>query len=47
MVASGQVNAKPLITHKFKLEDAGKAFETADNPANNAVKVMIYSKKDI
>lgn len=39
MVASGRVNVKPLITHRFKLEEAIKAFETAKR--GEGIKVMI------
>ncbi|KAK7582753.1 hypothetical protein V9T40_014198 [Parthenolecanium corni] len=46
MVASGQVNVKPLVTHKFKIEETVKAFETAFDSSSGAIKVMIYSKKD-
>jgi L-iditol 2-dehydrogenase len=41
MIASGKVNAKPLITHHFSLEDSLKAFETARTGAGGAIKVMI------
>lgn len=41
MIASGKVNVKPLITHRFKLEETLKAFETARTGAGGAVKVMI------
>lgn len=41
MVASGKVDVKPLITHRFKLEETLKAFETSKTGAGNAVKVMI------
>jgi len=41
MVASGQVNVKPLVTHRFKLEESLKAFETAKTGADHAIKVMI------
>jgi len=41
MVASGKVNVKPLITHRFKFEDTVKAFETAKTGAGGAIKVMI------
>ncbi|CAL1539660.1 unnamed protein product [Lymnaea stagnalis] len=39
MVASGRVNVKPLITHRFKLEEAVKAFEAAKR--GEGIKVMI------
>ena len=41
MVASGRVNVKPLITHRFKLEESVAAFETAKTGAGGAIKVMI------
>ncbi|KAK7074574.1 hypothetical protein SK128_026859 [Halocaridina rubra] len=41
MIASGKVNVKPLITHRFKLEESAKAFETARTGAGGAIKVMI------
>lgn len=45
LVRSGMVDLKGLITHKFKLEDAIKAFETASNPRTGAIKIMIQSMK--
>jgi len=41
MVSSGRVNVKPLITHRFKLEETLAAFETAKTGAGGAIKVMI------
>jgi len=41
MVASGKVDVKPLITHRFKLEETLKAFETAKTGAGGAIKVII------
>ena len=41
MIASGRVNAKPLVTHHFPLEDAINAFETARTGAGGAIKVII------
>nr|XP_045621116.1 sorbitol dehydrogenase-like isoform X1 [Procambarus clarkii] len=41
MVASGKINVKPLITHRFTLEEAKKAFETARTGEGGAIKVMI------
>lgn len=40
MVASGQINVKPLITHHFSIEETVKAFETAR--AGTGVKVIIH-----
>ncbi|XP_035826585.1 sorbitol dehydrogenase-like [Aplysia californica] len=39
MVASGKVNVKPLITHKFKLEESIKAFEATKR--GEGIKIMI------
>ncbi|XP_069942709.1 sorbitol dehydrogenase-like isoform X2 [Cherax quadricarinatus] len=41
MIASGKINVKPLITHRYKLEESLKAFETARTGAGGAIKVMI------
>ena len=42
MIASGQVDAKPLITHHFKLNETLQAFETAKTGADGAIKVIIH-----
>lgn len=39
MLASGKVNVKPLVTHRFPLEQAVKAFETTRQGVG--VKVML------
>lgn len=41
LVSSGKLNVKQLITHKYKLEDALKAFETASSLTSGAIKVQI------
>ncbi|XP_018014712.1 sorbitol dehydrogenase [Hyalella azteca] len=41
LIASGRVDVKPLITHRFSLTEAREAFETARTGAGGAVKVMI------
>lgn len=41
MIASGKINVKPLITHRYKLEESAQAFETARTGAGGAIKVMI------
>lgn len=40
-MSSGRVNVKPLITHRFKLDEAQKAFETAHTGADGAIKVTL------
>ncbi|XP_029950553.1 sorbitol dehydrogenase [Salarias fasciatus] len=39
MLASGKVNVKPLVTHRFPLEQAGEAFETTRQGLG--IKVML------
>jgi len=41
MVASGKVDLKPLVTHRYDLKDAIKAFETARDGTGGAIKVML------
>jgi len=45
MVASGAVNVKPLVTHRFQLEQCLEAFETARTGTGGAIKVMIACSK--
>ncbi|XP_064608605.1 sorbitol dehydrogenase-like [Liolophura sinensis] len=46
MVASGTVNVKPLVTHRFTLEQALQAFETTRTGADGAIKVMIKCEEN-
>lgn len=41
MIASGQVDTKGLVTHRFKMSDTEKAFKTADDRDAKAIKVVI------
>ncbi|NHI84358.1 MAG: hypothetical protein EAX81_08670 [Candidatus Thorarchaeota archaeon] len=41
MLAKGRIEVKRLVTKKFKLEDATKAFEFADQPATTKVIINI------
>ncbi|KAH8790516.1 putative sorbitol dehydrogenase [Hyaloscypha sp. PMI_1271] len=41
LVQSGIIDMKKLVTHRFQLEDAVKAFETAADPKTGAIKVQI------
>ena len=43
-VSEGLIDVKPLVTHKFRLEDAPKAFETSCDLSSGAVKVMIFDE---
>lgn len=41
LVSSGLVNVKPLVTHRFSLEDGQEAFRVATDPQAKAIKVQI------
>ncbi|MFN8636008.1 MAG: NAD(P)-dependent alcohol dehydrogenase [Chloroflexota bacterium] len=41
LVASGQIDAKPLVTHRFPLQDVASAFATVQNPSSGSVKVIV------
>ncbi|KAJ9130421.1 L-arabinitol 4-dehydrogenase [Pleurostoma richardsiae] len=43
LVENGVVDLSKLVTHRFPLEDALKAFETAADPKTGAIKVQIQS----
>lgn len=43
LIRGGVIDVKKLTTHRFQLEDAKKAFETAGDPKTGAIKVMIQS----
>jgi L-iditol 2-dehydrogenase len=40
------VDAKKLITHRFKFEEAKKAFETFLDPNSRAIKIIIGGVDD-
>ena len=44
LVQAGIIDLKKLVTHRYQLEDAVKAFETAANPKTGAIKVQIKSE---
>ncbi|PLN83269.1 putative xylitol dehydrogenase XdhB [Aspergillus taichungensis] len=46
LVQSGVINLKKLVTHRYTLEDALKAFDTASNPRTGAIKVQIMSSEE-
>jgi L-iditol 2-dehydrogenase len=41
LVASGQIDAKPLVTHRFPLRNVAAAFETVQKVQSGAVKVIV------
>lgn len=41
LVASGVIDVKGLVTHRFSLEDGEKAFKTASDPRTGAIKVQV------
>ena len=43
LIQSGVLNLERLVTHRFDIEDAVKAFETAADPKTGAIKVLIQS----
>lgn len=41
LIAAGIVDLKPLVSHRFTLEDGVKAFDVASTPTAKAIKVQI------
>lgn len=41
LVSEGLIDLKPLVTHRYKLEQAEEAFATASTPSAKAVKVQL------
>lgn len=41
LVSAGLIDLKPLVTHRYRLEDGEQAFKTASDPLAKAVKVQI------
>ncbi|KAF8239390.1 GroES-like protein [Tricholoma matsutake] len=41
LIAGGLINVKPLVTHRFPLEDAVAAFHVAADPTQGAIKIQI------
>jgi len=41
LVSAGLIDVKPMVTHRYALEDAVEAFETAVNVSAGAIKVQI------
>lgn len=46
LVQNGVINLRKLVTHRYQLEDAIKAFETASSPRTGAIKVQIMSSEE-
>ncbi|MFH2113447.1 MAG: NAD(P)-dependent alcohol dehydrogenase, partial [Spirochaetota bacterium] len=41
MIAAGSINVKPLITHRFKFNEAVKAVDFAASGPGDAIKIMV------
>ena len=41
LVSEGLIDLKPLVTHRFSLQQGREAFEAASSPAAKAVKVQL------
>ncbi|MCA1817244.1 MAG: Gfo/Idh/MocA family oxidoreductase, partial [Acidobacteria bacterium] len=41
LAATGQLQLEPLVTHRFALEDAARAYETIMNPAASSLAVLL------
>ncbi|MCJ1229626.1 L-arabinitol 4-dehydrogenase [Toensbergia leucococca] len=46
LVESGVIDLRKLVTHRFDIEEAVKAFETAADPKTGAIKVLIQSESE-
>ena len=44
LVAAGLINVKPLVTHRFKLEESVAALTCAADPSQGAIKTMIVDE---
>ena len=47
LIESGIIDLRKLVTHRFDIEDAVKAFGTAADPRTGAIKVQIQSEVDL
>jgi len=41
LITSGKIDVKPLITHRFSMQDVVKAFQVSKDMSDGAIKVMI------
>lgn len=44
LVSEGLIDLKPLVTHRYSLDEGVEAFKTASNPKARAVKVQILDE---
>lgn len=44
LVSEGVIDVKPLVTHRFQLEDGEQAFKAASDPKAMALKVQIVDE---
>ena len=46
LVAGGLIDVKPLVTHRFKLEESLEAFEIAADYSKGSIKVQIVDNDE-
>ena len=46
LVASGQIDLEPLVTHHFTLDEVCQAMETAHSRTGGAIKVVVHPTRD-
>lgn len=44
LVSEGLIDLKPLVTHRFSLEEAKDAFEAASTSSAKAIKVQLLDE---
>jgi L-iditol 2-dehydrogenase len=44
LVTAGLIDLKPLVTHRYPLEQGEEAFKTASDPSARAIKIQIYDE---
>ncbi len=46
LMASGRVHLKPMVTHRFPLQDIRRAFDTAYDKSTGSIKVQLHQQEE-